>query len=396
MGVKTLWPVLEEAVDSTDRNVPIQSLQGKRVAVDLSSWIMEFQGVKVKGASVPSNLYIRSLYYRTVELLGYGVKLIFVADGTAPRMKVATMQRRQKAQHGGAAGTSEDTSRQRLRMMSEKCRELLTYLGLPFLYSDGEGEALCASLNAQGLVDGVMTSDVDAFLYGATTVYRNYCSQSGVVDVYTMEKIQEKLGLDRRAMVMIALLVGCDFCEEGLEGVGIKKALTLIDDIKKLGQDPLDRLRGWRSNEDLDSEKHCKRRGENTSNKLASPTKLCLCSWHKEYKLELKIREKALANESFPNKEIIKEYLEGHRHLESSPLTFNPIDICGVKTFMTRFFRSVNSKLGEFYSNFAFVLVQLQLHNMTEFLTESSTLTPLRITNCRKRQTVPHLEVRMV
>lgn len=38
----------------------------------------------------------------------------------------------------------------------------------------GEAEAMCAFLDAQGLVDGCITSDGDAFLYGAQTVYRNF------------------------------------------------------------------------------------------------------------------------------------------------------------------------------------------------------------------------------
>lgn len=380
MGVKTLWPVLQEAVDC--KNVPIESLQGKRVAVDLSSWIVEFQKVKAPGASIPKNIYIRSLYYRTTELLGYGVKLIFVADGKAPDMKTAVLKKRREAQYGEQAGASVDTGRHQFSLMAAKCKELLTYLGLPFLYSDGEGEALCAALNAQGVVDAVMTSDVDAFLYGAKTVYRDYRVESGehVVDVYTMEKIEEKLGLDRRSMVVTALLVGCDMSDVGVEGVGIKKALSLIDHIKKRGTDPLDRLIGWRNNDELDITKNCKGKGEKSL-------------WLKEHKLELNIRAKAMANESFPNQEIIDEYIKGHRQLESPPSTFKPIDISGVKIFMTNYFPSTNSKLGEFYSNFASVLVQLQLHDMNEFLTPATTLKPLRITHNRIRHGKPNLEV---
>ncbi|XP_060084136.1 flap endonuclease GEN homolog 1-like [Ylistrum balloti] len=432
MGVKTLWPVLQEAVDSTDKNVSVQSLQGKRVAVDLSSWIVEFQTVKTKGTYFLKNLYLRSLYYRTTELLGYGIKLIFVADGTAPDMKAAVMKKRQEAQSGGTIA-SIDPSRSRFSPMIEKCKELLKYLGVPFLYSNGEGEALCAILNAEGLVDGVMTNDVDAFLYGATTVYRDYRSISGVhvVDIYEMQKIQYKLGLDQRTMVVVALLVGCDFCKEGLEGIGIKKALALIDKIKMHGQDPLDRLVGWRNNkelQDLDKvpkSKHCsncEHEGEKSSHKvegcgycetsvsctpahrpssatesgISTPsTKPCRCSWHqrKDHELELQIWTKAKANETFPDQEIIKEYLTAHQSTESPDLTFHPVDISGVKRFMTSYFPSINSTVGEFYSNFAFVLVQLQLHNMTECLIPSTTLTPLRIIHTRKRQAIPHLEV---
>lgn len=44
----------------------------------------------------------------------------------------------------------------------------------------GEAEAMCAYLDSQGLVDGCITNDGDAFLYGARTVYRNFNMNSKV------------------------------------------------------------------------------------------------------------------------------------------------------------------------------------------------------------------------
>lgn len=55
-----------------------------------------------------------------------------------------------------------------------QCCILLDSLGIPWLKAEGEAEALCATLNKHGLVDAVVTSDGDAFLYGARTVYRNF------------------------------------------------------------------------------------------------------------------------------------------------------------------------------------------------------------------------------
>ena len=44
--------------------------------------------------------------------------------------------------------------------------------GLPYIIAPQEAEAQCAWLNAEGLVDGVVTDDADAFLFGAQRVYR--------------------------------------------------------------------------------------------------------------------------------------------------------------------------------------------------------------------------------
>ena len=57
---------------------------------------------------------------------------------------------------------------------------MLELLGIPYLNSIGEAEAYCALLNNRGLVEGVLTDDTDALLYGATTVYRNVSTSKKV------------------------------------------------------------------------------------------------------------------------------------------------------------------------------------------------------------------------
>jgi flap endonuclease GEN len=43
---------------------------------------------------------------------------------------------------------------------------------MPVLKANGEAEALCAQLNAEGLVDACITADSDAFLFGAKFVIK--------------------------------------------------------------------------------------------------------------------------------------------------------------------------------------------------------------------------------
>jgi hypothetical protein len=44
--------------------------------------------------------------------------------------------------------------------------------GVPYIIAPQEAEAQCAWLDAEGLVDGVVTDDNDVFLFGARRVYR--------------------------------------------------------------------------------------------------------------------------------------------------------------------------------------------------------------------------------
>lgn len=65
-----------------------------------------------------------------------------------------------------------------------QCLEMLECLGIPWVQAAGEAEAMCAYLNASGHVDGCLTNDGDAFLYGAKTVYRNFTMNAKVLFLF--------------------------------------------------------------------------------------------------------------------------------------------------------------------------------------------------------------------
>ncbi|KAJ6653755.1 hypothetical protein lerEdw1_008727 [Lerista edwardsae] len=189
MGVTSLWQILEPV----KQHVPLSSLKGKTLAVDLSLWVCEAQTVK---------------------------KMIGVV--TKPHLRW--------------------------------CLEMLECLGIPWVQAAGEAEAMCAYLNANGYVDGCITNDGDAFLYGAQTVYRNftmnvkrvtinYFSQDPHVDCYSIAAIEEKLGCSRESLIGLAVLLGCDYLPKGVPGVGKEQALKLIRTLR--GQSLLQRFEHW-------------------------------------------------------------------------------------------------------------------------------------------------------
>ncbi|GJX92171.1 PsbP domain-containing protein 2, chloroplastic [Tanacetum coccineum] len=73
----------------------------------------------------------------------------------------------------------------------------------------GEAEGLYAQLNRRGHVDTCITSDSDAFLFGA-------------------KYIKDGLGVKRRHMIAIALLVGNDHDLKGVQGIWLETALSYV------------------------------------------------------------------------------------------------------------------------------------------------------------------------
>jgi 5'-3' exonuclease len=104
---------------------------------------------------------------------------------------------------------------------------LLECFGVPYLCAPMEAEAQCAALEAAGAVDGVVTDDSDALLFGARRVYRNLFDARKHVEAYRMEDVEKELGLRRDDLVSLALLLGSDYTG-GVKGVGIVNAMEVL------------------------------------------------------------------------------------------------------------------------------------------------------------------------
>ena len=91
MGVNGLWKLLEP----TAKQVQLNSLNKKALAIDASIWLYSFikamldkQGNTIKGA------HIIGFFRRICKLLHFGINPVFVFDGTPPEIKKRIMIQR--------------------------------------------------------------------------------------------------------------------------------------------------------------------------------------------------------------------------------------------------------------------------------------------------------------
>ncbi|NWT50051.1 GEN endonuclease, partial [Erythrocercus mccallii] len=336
MGVTYLWQILEPV----RQPVNLSSLRGKTLAVDLSLWVCEAQTVK-KMVGVVTKPHLRNLFFRFSFFTSMGIKLVFVMEGEAPRLKADTMSKRNEVRYGPSMKSGAvRTGRSLFKAMLKECLELLECLGVPCVQAAGEAEAMCAYLNAKGLVDGCITNDGDVFLYGAETVYRNFAmnAKDPHLDSYTMSSIKEKLGCDRESLIGLAVLLGCDYLPKGVPGVGKEQALKLIETLK--GQNLLQRFEQWKEQFQYDDNPplvvkrviHCSechhpgshKEHEHNGCKFCESMRCCKpsdskhccpCAWHQWERVkqanavEDSIRKKAKSCEGFPFYEVIQEFL---------------------------------------------------------------------------------------
>ncbi|KAH6604263.1 flap structure-specific endonuclease [Trichoderma cornu-damae] len=179
-----------------------------RLAIDIAIW--QFQNQVARGGTNPA---IRTLFYRLVRLLGTPIQPIFVFDGpNKPKIK------RNKRSGRGDGFTVIHAKR------------LIRYFGFVVHDAPGEAEAECAFLQKNGVVDAVLSEDVDTIMFGCTRTLRNWSAEGKGstpthVSMYDVKDLKmADLGLDREGMVLVALMSGGDYIPEGVPGCGPKVA----------------------------------------------------------------------------------------------------------------------------------------------------------------------------
>ena len=91
MGVHGLWQLLSVC----GRKISIENLRNKKLAVDVSIWIVQIaRAMRDEDGNVPPNAILRVTFFRLCKLLFNKIKPIIVFDGGAPVLKKKTLMRR--------------------------------------------------------------------------------------------------------------------------------------------------------------------------------------------------------------------------------------------------------------------------------------------------------------
>ncbi|KAI2476897.1 flap structure-specific endonuclease [Pyrenophora tritici-repentis] len=180
-----------------------------RIAIDTSIWLFQIQASK--GGTNPA---LRTFYYRLLRLIALAIHPIFVFDGpNKPPFK------RNKRTGPNVASIPEFLAKQ-----------LLKQFGYPIHLAPGEAEAECALLQREGIVDAVLSEDVDTLMFGSGITIRNWSPEKSGntpthVNVYdAVETKNGQSGLDREGMILVAMMSGGDYVPEGIPGCGPKTA----------------------------------------------------------------------------------------------------------------------------------------------------------------------------
>jgi len=253
--------------DSIPREkIQLEDISGWKLAVDGYNTLYQFlaiirgmDGGHLKDSQGRVTSHISGLFYRNINLLELGMKLVYVFDGKPPELKMEEIRRRSeqrreaKDQYLRALQSGDMVQARKFaeastvlrRDMVADAKELLDAMGIPWVDAPSEGEAQASTMAMEGTVKAVASQDHDSIVFGAPVLIRNVTISGkrrlpgkGIVINVVPERIQlssvlDATGLSREQLVDFAILLGTDFNPDGFEGVGPATALKYL---KKYGR----------------------------------------------------------------------------------------------------------------------------------------------------------------
>src|SRR5271157_992173 len=253
--------------DSIPREkIQLEDISGWSLAVDGYNTLYQFlaiirgmDGGHLKDSQGRVTSHISGLFYRNVNLLELGMKLVYVFDGKPPELKNEEIERRSaqrreaKDQYLRALQAGDMVQARKFaeastvlrRDMVADAKQLLEAMGIPWVDAPSEGEAQASVMAAEGTVKAVASQDHDSLMFGAPILVRNVTisgrrklpSKGIFINVQperiSLSSVLAELGLTREQLVDFAILLGTDFNPGGFDGVGPATALKYL---KKYGR----------------------------------------------------------------------------------------------------------------------------------------------------------------
>ncbi len=252
------------------RRIAFDELSNTVIAIDAYNVLYQFlsiirqpDGTPLTDSNGNVTSHLSGIFYRTIELAGYGIKPIYVFDGLPSMLKQKTiearMQRRNAAREAwqeavrrgdvAAARTHAQASTRVDKWIVESSKALLDRMGVAYINAPSEGEAQASFMCRQGLVYAAASQDYDTMLFGSPRVVRNLTfsgrrklpKKNVYINVepemLDFNETLNSLGISHKQLIWLGILLGTDF-NEGIKGVGPKTALKMaksaksIDDVK--------------------------------------------------------------------------------------------------------------------------------------------------------------------
>ena len=247
------------------KEIELENLKGKILCVDAFNTLYQFlstvrqpDGTPLMDDEKRITSHLSGLFYRNINLIEEGIKLVYVFDGQPPELKGKTHEKRgegrelakqryEQAKQVKDIVAMKRYSSQLTRLDEEMIREskeLLKAMGIAIVQAPSEGEAEAAYLcKVKEEVYASASQDYDSLLFGAPVLIRNLTlakrrkTFSGYVEIkpelIELETVLNRLEINLDQLICLGILIGTDYNPRGIPGIGQKRALQIVQRYKQ-------------------------------------------------------------------------------------------------------------------------------------------------------------------
>ncbi len=253
------------------KEADVASLRDKIIAIDAHLFLYQFlttirqrDGSLLMDSKGNITSHLSGLFHRNAKLMQQGLRLAYVFDGKAPELKVRERDKRTRLKEEAFLKYEEAKQKEDIDEMKkyasrttrltreniEEAKRLISAMGLPVIEAPSEGEAQAAYMVKNDKAFAVASQDADSLLFGSPKLLRNLslagkrkrtnklAYETIKPEVVTLADTLNEIGLDNDQLIALGMLVGTDFNQGGIKGIGPQKGLKLV---KEYGND-LDKL----------------------------------------------------------------------------------------------------------------------------------------------------------
>lgn len=247
MGIKNLTSFLNEFCPEAIQQTTLTELSDgnkKYAAVDVSIFLYRY---KYKG-----NKLIPKFFEQINRLRINNIIPVYIFDGIPTKEKQAEIQYRKSklinkqnkidSLNNEINNTSDINKINELKSIITnldnkiisvtkddifQVKYMFDLLNIKYLQAKGEADLLCSKLCSTGVVDFVISEDMDLLTSGSKILIRDFNIYNNKITTYNLEVILNKLNLHYEKFVELCIMLGCDYLKR-INGVGPKKSYKCI------------------------------------------------------------------------------------------------------------------------------------------------------------------------
>lgn len=236
MGIKSLTQLIKNKTDNSIHNKNIEEYAGKKIALDASLFIYQslmnyrYNNDFIKNKDGNYISHTLGIFNKLQNLISHNIIPVVIFDGKPPIEKTNVINARKSIQKKAEEELNNgdlNLSKSKIDLLKKKTirityehideiKTLLNLMGVWWIHIDGEAEGIASELCRKGIVDYVMTEDMDSLVFETPKLIRK-CVFKNVKNyeysLFNLNEILEKLNMNISEFKDMCILMGCDYVQ---------------------------------------------------------------------------------------------------------------------------------------------------------------------------------------